>query len=382
MNAWGIFQLLLNLALISVGVAIYVRSKRPRKDDPRLSKGLQLLQSKIAILEDLSDRVDNQVKQLMGILDQKAKMTHEHAEMIQEHLNQVEKSIQKSLEVSHIFQDKIPHKEIIERQNTIKYIQAARLANQGQSVDEIAQKVDVPKSELEFIVKVNKDRLMFSEKDLPTWATNAMDLKKNEIESSDAYSSRDMTAVYEGLTLDKYIENEDKKIELDFKESVKNFETPTAVSSEENFVSTNSSEQFSDEKNISYEASSTEESVYQSYMPKSFDESELTVTHVESIIETSPIAEVSSPAEVQKEDSSIIEKIGSLVEEKLGFQEDNQKPQGQFQMKVEKAVSTAARLKTQPLKNDEAIRNTLKLKKEISKSQVKPFVFRRLDSDV
>lgn len=370
MNAWGIFQLLLNLALISVGVAIYVRSKRPRKDDPRLSKGLQLLQSKIAILEDLSDRVDNQVKQLMGILDQKAKMTHEHAEMIQEHLNQVEKSIQKSLEVSHIFQDKIPHKEIIERQNTIKYIQAARLANQGHSADEISQKIDIPKSELEFIVKVNKDRLMFSEKDLPTWATNAMELQKCEPESTSLSSYRDMTSVYEGLTLDKYIETEDKKIELDFKESLKDFEMKAATP-EVAAVSANLQDQ---ETLDDAQAANENAADYESYLPKSFDEGEKS----QGILP----GETAVPAQVHKEPSSIIEKIGSLVEEKLGFQEEDQKPQGQFQMKVDKALAAATHLKTQPLKNEEAVRNTLKLKKEISKSQVRPFVFKRLDSDV
>ena len=49
----------------------------------------------------------------------------------------IENSAQKSLEVASIFQDRIPHTEILERQNTIKYVTAARMAHQGRSIDEI-----------------------------------------------------------------------------------------------------------------------------------------------------------------------------------------------------------------------------------------------------
>jgi hypothetical protein len=362
MNTWGIFQLLLNLALIAVGVAIYVRSKRPKKDDPRLSKGLQLLQSKIAILEDLSDRVDNQVKQLTNILDQKAKMTHEHAEMIQEHLNQVEHSIQRSLEVSKIFQDKIPHKEIIERQNTIKYIQAARMANQGHSVEDIAKLVDIPKSELEFIVKVNKDRLMFSEKDLPSWALNSVEIKEPLEIQNFVPSKRDYSQAYETLTLDQHIENEDKKIENDFKQSVKSF---SDLNKEEILKDVQNNSQSETE---SQDVMTPQAPLFESYIPREFNESSI-----------SQEAEVTAShdtmfADPKSQETPLIQKIGELVEDKLGFK-------AAIHKETEPVVSKSS-FQIQK-KNKEAIKNTLKLKQEISKQAdkktVRPFVFTRLD---
>ena len=65
--------------------------------------------------------------------------------------------------MAEIFQDKIPHSEIIDRQNRLKYITAARMAHQGISKTEIAEKVDLPEGELDFIVKINHDQLVLEE---------------------------------------------------------------------------------------------------------------------------------------------------------------------------------------------------------------------------
>lgn len=157
-----------------LGVAIFwTRLNRPAKEDPRLSKGLQLLQSKISILEDLSDRTDNQVKQMLKLLEKKGAQVQELIFHAKETMGMIDQSIHKSMEVAEIFQDKIPHEEIIERQSSKKYIEAARMAHQGMSPQEIAEKIDLDIAEIEFIAKVNKDRLMFSEEDLPKWAQEA-----------------------------------------------------------------------------------------------------------------------------------------------------------------------------------------------------------------
>ncbi|HAG92198.1 MAG TPA: DUF2802 domain-containing protein [Bdellovibrionales bacterium] len=158
---------------IFLAVGIYVlwtRLKRPPQDDPRLSRGLQLLQSKITVLEDLSDRTDVQVKQLAGLLDQKTRVIQDKIVEADRHNYQIHESMQKSLEVAEIFQDKIPHEEILERQKTIRYVKAARMANSGASVDEISAQVDLPREQLELIAKVNRDQLMFDEEALPEWA--------------------------------------------------------------------------------------------------------------------------------------------------------------------------------------------------------------------
>jgi hypothetical protein len=170
MSFWVLLQVLVNLVLLAGMVGMWFKLNRPAKDDPRLSRGLQLLQSKISILEDLSDRTENQVQQLTHLLEQKAKDVQSHIHQADRQIQNIDNSMNRSLEVAKIFQDKIPHQEIIERQNTVKYVRAARMAHQGASVEEIIQNVDLTRGEIEFIAKVNRDQLQFSEQDLPEWA--------------------------------------------------------------------------------------------------------------------------------------------------------------------------------------------------------------------
>ncbi|KHD89756.1 MAG: hypothetical protein OM95_01400 [Bdellovibrio sp. ArHS] len=171
MSFWFLLQVLVNLILLAGVVGLWVRLNRPPKDDPRLSKGLQLLQSKIAVLEDLSDRTETQVNQLTALLEQKVKDIQTKIQASDKQLAKIEQSMQKSLEVAKIFQDRIPHNEILERKNTIKYVKAARLAHQGHSIDDIAAQVpELSRGEIEFIANVNRDQLMFCEDSLPEWA--------------------------------------------------------------------------------------------------------------------------------------------------------------------------------------------------------------------
>ncbi len=170
MNIWILLQILVNVTLVLGVVVMWVRLNRPAKDDPRLSRGLQLLQSKISVLEDLSDRTDRQVKQLSELLDQKSRSLQNKIFDSEKQVQKLDQSMFKSMEVAQIFQDKIPHEEIIERQNTIKYVKAARMAHEGKAIEEIAAQIDLPREQLEFIAKVNKDQLMFDESQLPAWA--------------------------------------------------------------------------------------------------------------------------------------------------------------------------------------------------------------------
>lgn len=170
MGTWALIQVVVDIFAALGFFVIIMRMSRQPKDDPRLSRGLQLLQSKISVLEDLSDRTEAQVSQMMAILDQKTKEVQAKVQLAEQTVHEIRVSMERSLDVAKIFQDKIPHQEIIERQNTIKYVQAARLAHQGLSAEEIAEKVELPTGELEFIAKVNRDRLMFNEESLPAWA--------------------------------------------------------------------------------------------------------------------------------------------------------------------------------------------------------------------
>ncbi|MNJ92670.1 hypothetical protein D3C87_103440 [compost metagenome] len=204
MSFWVLLQCLVNLVLLAGVVGMWVRMNRPPKDDPRLSRGLQLLQSKIAVLEDLSDRTEVQVNQLTALLEQKCKDIQIKIQASEKQLSKIEQSMQKSLEVAKIFQDRIPHTEILERQNTIKYVKAARLAHQGLSVEEISKQVDLAVGEIEFIAKVNKDQLMFCEESLPEWAQGMTSETEETEENEMSFMSPlqreapvDMSAVFE-----------------------------------------------------------------------------------------------------------------------------------------------------------------------------------------
>ncbi|WII70754.1 DUF2802 domain-containing protein [Bdellovibrio sp. 22V] len=193
MSFWFLLQVLMNLILLSGVIGLWVRLNRPPKDDPRLSKGLQLLQSKIAVLEDLSDRTETQVNQLTALLEQKVKDIQTKIQASDKQLAKIEQSMQKSLEVAKIFQDRIPHTEILERQNTIKYVKAARLAHQGLSVDEIAQQVDLSRGEIEFIAKVNRDQLQFCEDSLPEWVQEEAGQETTAMTTQDLSDVDDMS---------------------------------------------------------------------------------------------------------------------------------------------------------------------------------------------
>lgn len=192
MSFWFLLQGLMNLILLAGIIGLWIRLSRPPKDDPRLSKGLQLLQSKIAVLEDLSDRTETQVNQLTALLEQKVRDIQNKVQVSDKQLIKIEQSMQKSLEVAKIFQDRIPHSEILERQNTIKYVKAARLAHQGFSVDEIASQItDLSRGEIEFIAKVNRDQLMFCEDSLPEWVQDG-DAGNNDSNNISADSNEDV----------------------------------------------------------------------------------------------------------------------------------------------------------------------------------------------
>ncbi len=167
-----IFQVVSVAAIATLWVRI---TKIQNQEDQRLSKGLQLLQSKLAVLEDLSDRTEIQVNQLIAILEGKIKDIQAKLIDADKMIGKIDKSISKSLEVANIFQDKIPHQEILERQYTKKYVKAAQMAHAGQSVEQIASVIDLTRGEVELIVKLNRDHLQFEASELPEWAKEELD---------------------------------------------------------------------------------------------------------------------------------------------------------------------------------------------------------------
>ncbi len=167
-------QLTINLVFISLFIMILFKFKKSNQEDPKISSSLQLLQDKIIVLEDLGDRTEQKVIELSRILESKLIEVQKKVEQADKVLGQIGQSMEKSLEVAKIFQDKIPHNEIVERQNTVKFVKAALMANQGHTADEIAQVIDLSRGEIEFLIKVNKEELSFDESQLPEWVVSEL----------------------------------------------------------------------------------------------------------------------------------------------------------------------------------------------------------------
>ncbi len=104
---------------------------------------------------------------------------------------QIEEALSKALDVSKIFYEQVPHAEMAERQKTSKYVQAAKLANQGFSAEQISQKVDLSIAEIEMISKMNREELQFAEEKLPAWVAQAAESNTDNRQLEvDEFSSR------------------------------------------------------------------------------------------------------------------------------------------------------------------------------------------------
>lgn len=161
MSSGGLFQVLINMAFLAGFVAIWIRLLKPGKDDPRLSRGLQLLQSKIAILEDLSDQVEKQVQQVTQLIEAKNKDLQIYISQADDQIRRIEMGKETPIQTL---------EDLSDRQSTAKYVKAAQMAHQGATVEEIISQVDISRAEVEFVIKVNRHQLQFSLEHLPEWA--------------------------------------------------------------------------------------------------------------------------------------------------------------------------------------------------------------------
>ncbi len=173
MNYWLLSLSLMNVLLLAyIGFSQLTKNKG-KAEDNRLTKGLQLLQNKISILQDLSDKTDEQVRKWVHVIEQKSGEVQGQLVKSDEKIMQIENALSKALDVSKIFYEQVPHAEMAERQKTSKYVQAAKLANQGFTVDQICQKIDLSAPEIEMITKMNREELQFAEESLPAWVQAA-----------------------------------------------------------------------------------------------------------------------------------------------------------------------------------------------------------------
>jgi hypothetical protein len=170
-NYWLLSLSLLNILLIAYIAFNQLSKSKARIEDNRLTRGLQLLQNKISILQDLSDKTDEQVRNWVHVIETKSNAVQAQLVRSDEKIIQIESALSKALDVSKIFYEQVPANEVAERQKTSKYVQAAKLAHQGFSTDQIMQKVDLSAAEIEMITKMNRDNLQFAEEALPAWVS-------------------------------------------------------------------------------------------------------------------------------------------------------------------------------------------------------------------
>lgn len=161
MSIWLFIQIVLNILLLGGVTICLIKVFKDKEDDPRLTQGLRLLQSKISILEDLSDHTENQVKQLMMLLDKKLHEVRGTITQLNEHIGEVDRSIAKTKKMAEDIQNEMTHDQIVEKKLENKYIQAAQMAHQGHSVDEIVDALNLPKAEVELIARINKNKCVY-----------------------------------------------------------------------------------------------------------------------------------------------------------------------------------------------------------------------------
>jgi hypothetical protein len=179
-NYWLLTLSLMNVLLFSFIFFTMIIKGKSKVEDNRLTKGLQLLQNKISILQDLSDKSDEQVRRWVHLIEQKSHEVQNQLTLSDEKIVQIESALSKALDVSKIFYEQVPHAEMADRQKTSKYVQAAKLANQGYTTDQISQKIDLSPAEIEMTIKMNRDELQFSEENLPAWIQNQTAELSNE----------------------------------------------------------------------------------------------------------------------------------------------------------------------------------------------------------
>ncbi len=169
MNIWVVVQLMINLVFLAGMLFLLVNRKQTQKDDHKFSKGLQLLQNKISVLEDLSDQTDEQVRSLTQLLEAKYReiqgLLVESDQQIQK-MEEVAKNIWEQVESSSAVMGNQSSTEV---QSMNKYVKAAQMAHAGKSIEEVIREIDLTRGEAELIVAMNKDQLTFNQNTLPLW---------------------------------------------------------------------------------------------------------------------------------------------------------------------------------------------------------------------
>lgn len=131
-------------------------------------------------MQDLSDKTDHQVHKIVQVIDKKSSDIQTNMALIDAKIANVEGLIIRATEISKAAAQQMPPQNISDMQKTSLHVQAAKLANQGFSKEQIGDKVDLNPAEIDLIFKVNKDHLQFAEDQLPGWV-GGMTVDNNEL---------------------------------------------------------------------------------------------------------------------------------------------------------------------------------------------------------
>jgi len=155
-----LFQAIINILFFAFIGLLWSRLKHLTGDEGRLKQGLQILQAKIAILEDLGKRVDEQSQQMIQILDYKKNSLETLLEKVDFTIQNID---DKSIAANSTAEMRV------ERENVIKFTKAALLASKGVLPIEIANRIGLGIQESELIYSLNSHQLQFKLDELPGW---------------------------------------------------------------------------------------------------------------------------------------------------------------------------------------------------------------------
>lgn len=181
------FLIISNLILVVGLVTSWIKVIKSSKEDPRLSKGLQLLQSKISVLEDLSDRTQSQTQKLNLQLDQKTKEVKELTDLLDQKMSEL-KALAEAAKEAHkeaptaspsiltktptvmpepVIETAVnhhtgvspstPHTTPTTRQENEKYALAAEMLRAGYSALQVVRELNLTVGEVHFISKIQAD---------------------------------------------------------------------------------------------------------------------------------------------------------------------------------------------------------------------------------
>lgn len=162
MSIWLFLQIFFNLTFFFGLLFCLVKIQKDREEDIRMAQGLRLLQSKIAVLEDLSDHADHQSKQIMSLLDRKMNEVKGVLKPLDDGLGEIHQALAKGESIKKHMHENLEHGRLFEQQQKVKYRQAASLVHQGWEAADIARHLELPLAEVRLVQKVNQKKIIYN----------------------------------------------------------------------------------------------------------------------------------------------------------------------------------------------------------------------------